>query len=237
MNAILSRLALLAGAVLLAATPLSASVARVVPFEEKVGTADAIVVGKVVSSTSRWDSSGRWIVTDSVLEVEKALKGTPTSRLSVVTPGGTVNGVRQETIGVPAFRLGDEHVVFVRESAVGSTVAFLDQGVYDVERDSLGRATVRRAPSRLILVDQRSGKAALAEEGSPVSLDAFEGEVRAVAEKTADYQLTDTARGTVKPLPGSGPLHEFVRGNRTVLTIVGIGLLLALIPLIIRAIR
>lgn len=230
--------ALVIGAVLLTASPLSASVARAVSFEEKVGAADAIVLGRFVSSTSRWDPSGRWIVTDSTLEVEKALKGTPASRLTLVTPGGAVEGVRQETIGVPSFKPGDERIVFVRQSEAGPTVAFFDQGVYQVDRDGSGKAVVKAAPSRLVLVDQRTGKAAAAEDSAPMSLEAFEGKIRAVPDaKALEFQLHESARGTLKPVSTADSFGEFVREHWKVLTLLGIGLLLALIPLVLRSFR
>lgn len=232
------RFALVFGAVLLAASPISASVARAVSFEEKVGAADAIVVGKFISSTSRWDPTGRWIVTDSTLEVAKALKGTPAPRLTVVTPGGTVDGIRQETIGVPTFEPGDERVVFVRESEVGPTVAFFDQGVYQVDRDSSGKVTVRAAPSRLVLVDQRTGKAATAEDAVPMSLEAFEGKIRAVADpKALEFQLHESARGTLKPVASADSFRDFAREHWKVLMLLGFGILLALVPLVLRSFR
>lgn len=214
----------------------SASVARAVSFQEKVEVADAIVLGTVVSSESRRDGDGRWIVTTSTFEVERALKGSAAPRIAIVTPGGSVDGVRQETIGVPSFRPGDEHVVFVRHAPSGaSSVAFFDQGVYDVRRDERGRRVVRPRPTQLVLVDQTTGRAAMSEPATPRSLEAFEAEVgralRARPERGALARMQangSTVRGW------KNATAEFMGEHWKILTLVGVGLLLALVPILLR---
>mgnify|MGYP006176776515 CR=1 FL=1 len=54
--------------------------------------------------------------------------------IETVTPGGIVGSVAQEVVGVPKFRKGDEHVVFVRQSKAGPTVLYLEQGAYRISR-------------------------------------------------------------------------------------------------------
>ena len=210
---------------LLTAASSHASVARAVGFQEKVEAADAIVLGKVVSSESQWDPSHRWIVTRSTFDVEKALKGTPAPQLTLITPGGSVDGVRQETIGIPSFKPGDEHVVFVRSTTAGPTVAFFEQGVFDVNRDDRGRVLVEAASSELVLLDQSSGRA-IAADSSAQTLDAFERKI-ASAVRTAQNRRNQMGAGAAHP-PTEGELTRFARDHRLLLLLGGLAAALAL---------
>ncbi|HET8799494.1 MAG TPA: hypothetical protein VFO89_17540 [Thermoanaerobaculia bacterium] len=155
------RLALTA---LLALAPLSAqaTIARAVTFEEKVENAAAIVVGKCISQQSRWDEARSWILTYSTFRVEKTLKGFPAQEITIVTPGGTVGTIAQDVIGVPKFRPGDEHVLFVRNSQAGPTVLYLEQGDYRVI-ENRGEKLVQPAVTSGVLLDTGRGAAAAPE--------------------------------------------------------------------------
>jgi hypothetical protein len=212
---------------LLASVPASASVARAVPFEEKVGAADAIVLGKVVATESAWDPSHKFIVTRSTFQVEKALKGTPAPQLTLVTPGGSVDGIRQETIGVPSFDEGDERVVFVRSSKSGPTVAFFDQGVYDVKRDSFGAVMVEPAASELVLVDTKSVRAASAAAPAPETLADFERRVGRAMRDVERARLEMAAGAAAEP-GGAGALSAFARENRVLLLLATLAVLLGI---------
>ena len=168
----------LAFAAVLALTPLAAeaTIARAVKFDEKVEKAAAIVVGKVVSQQSAWDANRQRILTYSTFRVEQTLKGFPAQEVTIVTPGGTVGDVAQDFVGVPRFNTGGEHVVFVRDTKVGPTVLFLDQGAYRIDRDSRGDRIVTPLVTSAVLVDSQRG-AAVAPE-SPRSLRDFTGRVR-----------------------------------------------------------
>lgn len=165
---------LLALALLLPSTA-SAAIARAVDFDEKVAQADAIVLGRCIHTESSWEPSGRWIVTRSTFAVEKQFKGATTATVTVVTPGGTVGSIRQETIGVPHFEEGEVSVVFIRRSQLGATVLYQDQGVYRVDESSGSRIVAPKA-TNLVLVDMQRGTA-VARDESPRTLAAFEREV------------------------------------------------------------
>src|SRR5438046_1724310 len=111
-------------AAVLLATPLHATITRAVAFDRKVDDAQSIILGTCVSQESRWDSAHRFIVTYSTFDVEKTLKGFPAQRVTIVTPGGTVGSIHQDTIGVPRFRENEQHVVFVRDTRSGPTVLY-----------------------------------------------------------------------------------------------------------------
>ncbi|MGH9456415.1 MAG: hypothetical protein ACRD2J_02095 [Thermoanaerobaculia bacterium] len=224
--------ALIVAAALAAAVPAYASIARAVPFEEKVQASDAIVLGRVVATESRWDPQKRWILTYSTLEVDRALKGTPAPRLTLVTPGGSVDGIRQETVGVPSLREGDERIVFVRTSTLGPTVAFMDQGVYEVRRDDRGRTLIAAAPAAAVAVDTVTGEAVAADR-EPIPLDAFETRVRRAMDREA-IPSRMAAAPAAKETDWRADLASFAREHWKILTLAGFGILLALVPLIVK---
>lgn len=176
-------------AAVLALTPViaEATIARAVEFDEKVSRAASIVVGRVLSQQSSWDANRQRILTYSKFQIDNTLKGFPAQEITIVTPGGTVGDVAQDFVGVPRFNTGDEHVVFVRNTKVGPTVLFLDQGAYRVEKDSRGDRIVVPLVSSAVLVDTQRG-IAVSPEG-PRSLRDFEGTVRESMRRREKMQM------------------------------------------------
>lgn len=168
---------LLAVAALVALVPLAAdaTLSRAVPFEDKVDHASAIVLGRCVAQESRWDGAHKWILTYSRFQVEKALKGQAVGELTIVTPGGSVAGTHQETIGVPKFREGEDVVLFVRNTKAGPTVLYFEQGAYRIVKEGTERMVVP-ATSAAVLIDSQRGKAVTPE--SPRTLRDFEQGVK-----------------------------------------------------------
>lgn len=166
----------LAAVLLLAPVAAEATILRAVELEEKVTNASSIILGQVTNQQSRWDDSKKNILTHSTFRVEKTLKGQPAQEITIVTPGGTVDNVAQEIIGVPRFRQGEEHVLFVRNSQAGPTVLFLEQGDYRVEKNSRGDRLAVPAVSSEVLVDTGRGSAIAVEPAR--SLRDFEGAVK-----------------------------------------------------------
>jgi hypothetical protein len=167
--------ALAATAVILAVPAAQASMAVAATFDDKVDHAASIILGKCLRQESRFDPSGRWIVTYSTFAVERTMKGNPMPELTVVTPGGAVGSVHQSTIGIPAFHPGAEHVIFVKNSSLGPTVLYFDQGAYDVTTDDHGEKIVTPVPSNLVKVDTQRGMAVANDAPRPLPL--FEREV------------------------------------------------------------
>lgn len=159
---------------------LPATVAKAVPFDQKVNDADSIVLGKVVGSRSELAADGRFIVTHTTLEIGQTLKGSEPQRLVVTTPGGSVGDLHQRSIGIPDFQVGEEKLLFLRRGQ-GGVVAplYFDQGTYDVVRGS-GGVVVRPVPSGAVLIDSQTGLATSAGE-PPRTLASFESSVRQVS--------------------------------------------------------
>ncbi|HYR28668.1 MAG TPA: hypothetical protein VEU30_09385 [Thermoanaerobaculia bacterium] len=166
----------IAALLLLAPLRAEATLSEAKTFDDKVDQAATIIVGRVVSTESRWDNARKWILTYNRFQVEKVLKGMPVPEVTIVTPGGAVDNVQQDTVGVPKFEVGDEHVIFVRNTQAGPTVLYFEQGAYRLLRDSRGERTVTPATSGAVLIDNQAGKIVRPEE--PRLLRDFEVRVR-----------------------------------------------------------
>lgn len=206
------------------AFPVSAAVAEWKSFDQKVSEADAIILGELVSSESRRDPDGRWIRTWSTFRVDEVLKGSGTAgTVTIVAPGGQVDGVHQETVGSPSFVPGREQVIFLDSTAEGVTPLYLDQGVYDVDRDQRGRRLVRPAASNLILYDDQSGKVIPAE--ATRTIEDFREQIRA----SLDQRRAITRSAGMEETPSPKGWIDFLGDNAIVLVLLSIVLLIAFI--------
>ena len=160
--------ALAISAVLAAAPAAHATLATAATFEQKVDKAASIILGKCVRQESRFDPTGRWILTYSTFQVEKAMKGAAVPEVTIVTPGGQVGSLHQSSIGIPAFQTGAENVIFVKNSNVGPTVLYFDQGTYDVQTDASGQRIVAPHPSDLVKIDAQRGIAVAPDSSQPL---------------------------------------------------------------------
>lgn len=209
----------LAWAILLGiAAPVAATVARSISFDEKVQQADGIFLGRCTAIRSAWDPTGRWILTYSTFQVEKAFKGPAVPEVTLVTPGGQVGSIRQETVGVPDFTAGQQNVVFLKRGSVGPTVLYLDQGVYDVAPDDRGELEVKPVASNLVLVDSQTGKVPGAETAR--SLRGFEQEVRAAMDRTERAQRYGVAPRAEAEESAFSPLTQFLRRHWLVVSLL-----------------
>jgi acetyl/propionyl-CoA carboxylase alpha subunit len=173
--------------VALAVPAAQAAIAQAATFDEKVDNSAAIILGKCIKTEAKFDPSGRWIVTYATFAVEQSMKGDASGQLTVVTPGGTVNGIHQETIGVPVFQAGDEHVVFLRNTRLGPSPLYFDQGTYNVAAGDHGEKLIVPMPSNVIHIDAQRGMA-VAPADEPRTLEAFKSAV------------SESMRGTQKRL-------------------------------------
>lgn len=180
-------LLILAALLLLSAPAAHATLAKAATFEEKVQNAATIILGRCVRNESRWDPTGRWILTYSTFAVEKTMKGATVPAVTLVMPGGEVGGIHQETIGIPSFAPGSEHVVFVRDTQYGPTVLYFDQGAYDVTTDASGEKIVSPVASSLVKIDTQRGVAVSADVPRP--LPQFEQHVRDTLRDLRDQHM------------------------------------------------
>ena len=181
-------------------------------FDDKVAHATSIILGKCVRQEARFDPTGRWIVTYSTFQIEKTMKGNALPEMTIVTPGGQVGGVHQSTIGIPAFREGAENVVFLKDTKLGPTVLYFDQGAYDVMTDDRGEKIVSPVPSNLVKIDTQRGMA-VAPNDAPRSLSDFEREVGDTLRNQRNEKIRmDTI--AAEKLRREASLWSVVKGNK-----------------------
>jgi hypothetical protein len=213
----------LAFAAVLALTPIAAeaTISQAMKFDEKVEKAQSIIVGQIVSQESSWDANRQRILTYSKFRIEKTLKGEPAREITIVTPGGTVGDIAQDYVSVPRFRTGEENVVFVRDTRVGPTVLYFDQGAYRVEKADNGERVVTPLVSSAVLVDVQRG-AAVAPE-TPRSLSAFESSVREAVGRHAKVRMKMIEQKQRE----EASLWSQVKRNKTLVVLALLGALLA----------
>lgn len=199
----------LAGLLLaLVVTPrLGAALTKAATFDEKVANSAAIVLGHVVKKDSRWDDQHRYILTYTTFRIEKSYKGLDGQQeITVVTPGGRVGEVIQDTSGVPDFVEGSDRVVFVRNSSAGPTVLYFDQGAYDVAKNGAERV-VQPVASDAVMLDTQRGMAVAAEE--PRTLQQFEHAVRDSQRRAAFNRMEMVRRQQQVQQPFSTTLARY----------------------------
>lgn len=128
---------------------------------ELVAKSPTIVHGTVVSTTGRWNADRSLIVTETRLRVHATLKGVAGGEIAVLQPGGTVGKLNVEVPGAVPFRVGEEAVLFLVESANGDRfVQGLSQGRFEVVEDRFsGQKVVRGALLReLMQVESKPGE-------------------------------------------------------------------------------
>lgn len=205
-----------------------ATLMQAASFDEKVENANAIVYGKVVKQEARWDSQHRWILTYTTIKVEKSLKGVTPPEITVVTPGGKVGEVYQDTIGIPDFKVGDENALFVRNTNVGPTVLYFDQGAYEIAKDDRGNRTVVPVSSDAVRIDTQRGVAVAPEESR--ALGDFEAAVRDSERRVVRKQQMAMMkeRRAREPKPS---IWTDIADNAWIVAIAVLGAVLASIPL------
>src|SRR5882757_3458299 len=201
-NRLIALLALII--VALAVPAANAAVAQAATFDEKVDNAAAIFLGKCVRTEAKFDPTGRWIVTYATFNVEDTMKGNAAGQVTVVTPGGSVNGIHQETIGVPAFREGDEHVIFLRNTRVGLTPLYFDQGTYNVAAGEHGEKMIVPMPSNVMHIDTQRAMVVASPSDEPRTLSAFKSAVSESMRGSARrLQMSAMPPSKAKPQPSA----------------------------------
>jgi hypothetical protein len=140
--ALLALLAALAGAA-------RADSGRALELDELIDLSAEIVVGEVVRSGARWQE--RFVVTDTVVRVHEALKGSPPDEVTITQPGGTAvhprlgASVTTQASTFTSFDAGETVVLFVdRQRGVRGLVG-AQQGKLVVAPPDAGTGPAGRA--------------------------------------------------------------------------------------------
>ncbi len=137
----------------------------------------AVVRGTVASVSSRWNGDHSRIVTDAVIDVSEAYKGSTTKRITVTQPGGEVGDIGQRVEGVAKFSAGEELVVFLEAHGDAFIVTGMSQGKFTLTRQADG--TVRAVPSRAeaMLLDPQT-RQPVSSSLQPMTLEALVAQIR-----------------------------------------------------------
>lgn len=111
-------------------------------FEELVGQSAVVAHGRVAAVRVAWDAERQNIWTHYEIALEEALKGAPGRTVEIQEPGGELDGMRMEILGVPRYELGEEVVVFAAPTPAGLRTCGWGQGRFVVEGEP-GRRRVR----------------------------------------------------------------------------------------------
>jgi hypothetical protein len=143
------------GLVLLAA-PLSASQFIQLSFDQVARESSLIVRGSVENTWSQWDDAHEVIYTYATVRVSRYLgDATGPDVLTVREVGGLVDGYKQEAIGFPEIRRGEDVVLFLAETEDGAA--------YRIHAYNQGKFLVRdRGGVEVVVEDMvRQGEARL----------------------------------------------------------------------------
>jgi hypothetical protein len=144
--------ALVLTVLLATAVPALASTALQMDVPALTAHATDVVRGRIVSAVPGWTGDHRRIVTRVEVEVLETWKGTAAGRLTVVQPGGEVDGIGQRVSGVAELGPGEEVVLFLEQTGSLYRVVGLAQGVYRVSAASGARQAVPASLEGLELV-------------------------------------------------------------------------------------
>ena len=179
---------LLIVALLLAAPAVPrATVIIPIEFRELVTTSPVIVHGHVTDVRAAYVDGRRSVETFVTVTAEEYLKGDLGQYVTFRVPGGELGRYRTIFVGAPAFRVGEEVVLFLKTSAGRVPfVAGLNQGAFRVVADAQTRRRVVTSP----VVMSRDGvdtEAVVRGAASrrPMSIEAFRDSVREVLARGA----------------------------------------------------
>lgn len=161
---------------------ISAQVAQV-SVDELTKLSTSVVHGTAEKIRSYWTDDEKFIMTDVVLRVEGAIKGSGVSETTVTIPGGRVGSRAYEVSDMPVFVEGEEVVVFTWQLPSGeTTVTGGVQGKFTVVEDRDTREKVVLGSSGLFKTEvlEKAGKV----ETSPeLSLDDFRRRIKEIDER------------------------------------------------------
>jgi len=119
-------------------TSLSAAQAKILKTDKLTSLSEVIVVGKVNALKSEWTADKSRIQTSVTIAVDETMKGAVEGgTLTVVIPGGEVDGVGEWYSHTVGFKNDEEVVVFAMKDKAGRyRVTSGEQGKFLVEEDA-----------------------------------------------------------------------------------------------------
>ena len=131
---------------------LEATTVKQLSLEQMVRGSHRIMLGRCVSQETYWNKNRTRIYTATRFEVTEDLKGESRRTATVVTVGGTVDGLTQVVSGTPRFQEHEEVLLFLEAGRSGNWILMgLSQGMFRITADRGGVRTAHHASSGLRL--------------------------------------------------------------------------------------
>lgn len=118
------------------------------PLQQLTKSSGSVVTGTIVDQETKWDATGKNLITYSTLKVEEVVRGNDQSRtIKIAQPGGTLGDVVQVVHGMQLLRLNQSFLLFLEKDGTSPArkVTGFTQGIYHIRRDSSG--TLMAVPS------------------------------------------------------------------------------------------
>jgi hypothetical protein len=132
---------------------MEATTVKKLSLEQMVRGAHRIVHGRRVSQETYWNKNRTRIYTATRFAVTEDLKGEFRETATVVTVGGTVDGMTLVVSGTPSFREREEVLLFLEAGKSGHWILMgLSQGMFRITADRQGVRTAHHASSGLHLI-------------------------------------------------------------------------------------
>jgi hypothetical protein len=163
------------------ATTAVASTAVQLDVEALAGAASDVVRVRVASTRCAWTDAHHRIVTLVEVDVLDRWKGPTGGRLTILQPGGELDGVGQRVTGVVRLGTGEEVVLFLERQGAAYRTVGLAQGVYRVSRTSSGAVWAVPAGLEGLSLVQLPGRPAQPRVSVP--LDTLRDSVRRAGER------------------------------------------------------
>ena len=132
---------------------LEATTVKRFSLEQMVHGSQRIMLGRCVSRQTYWNKNRTRIYTATRFEVTEDLKGESRRTATVVTVGGTIDGMTLVVSGTPQFREQEEVLLFLEAGKSGNWILMgLSQGMFRITADRGGVKTAHHASSGLHLI-------------------------------------------------------------------------------------
>jgi len=149
-------------------------------LEELAQRSQKIVVGRCLSTESRWNEKNTLILTFSHFAVSEDLKGQSNGSVTVMTVGGSLNGITQTVSGSPQFSVGEEAVLFLEPTKLNHWQPVgLSQGKFLIVKNSRsGEKEVVNNLTGLELYDTSARTLSVQQRSNRMPLESFLARVR-----------------------------------------------------------
>ncbi len=130
-----------------------ATTVKQLSLEQMVRGSHRIMLGRRVSQETYWNKNRTRIYTATRFAVAEDLKGEFRGTATVVTVGGTRDGLTLAVSGTPTFRVNEEVLLFLEAGKGGHWILMgLSQGMFRIAADPRGVRTAYHASSGLDLI-------------------------------------------------------------------------------------